>query len=240
MKGLLAAISLLTRVPVSLDLQPHDLRAASGYFGLVGLLFGAASAAIAPLAPHCGPLITATLICISWAWLSGGLHLDGVADVCDGMGGGRGDRQRTLSIMRDPRVGAHGVAGLCLLLLLKVFAGARCIEVGQLAALWLSPAFARANLPALLGLPSGRPGGLADHVRPSRPTMSFLLNLLWLLPPLLFLSPQLFLAIFGGALPALGLGMWARRRLGGITGDVLGAAIESGEVAFMVSALLLS
>lgn len=234
MMGLAAALSLLTRIPLPVTLEASDLRHAANHFALVGLLLGLPSWALARATPQLGPAITATLVLLWLALISGALHLDGVGDVADGMGGGQGDRARTLAIMRDSRVGAHGVVGICLLLICKFAALQRCLELELAHALWLAPLCGRAFAVPLLCLPNGRTGGLADHVRPGQPGLALGLNGLVLLTAMGF-APHLWPALLACAGVVTWLGRWALRRLGGITGDVLGAAIESSEVAFLVA-----
>lgn len=238
MRGALSALSLLTRVPVPVRLEAVDLRGAATHFGAIGLLFGALALPLIKGHEALGALLSATLICALWAWLSGGLHLDGVADVCDGMAGGRGQRERTIEIMRDPRVGALGVVGVVLLLLLKTAALSRCIELDIHAAIWLAPAFARAHLVGLLLLPNGRAGGLADHTRPRHPWPALLVNVVGLAGLLIWQAPALWPCPLGAATTAIWLGFWAQRRIGGVSGDVLGAATETGETAFLLTAVL--
>lgn len=238
MRSALSALSLLTRLPVPIALNAEDLRGAATYFGAVGLLFGALACLMTRGIVALGAPLAAALLCALWAWLSGGLHLDGVADVCDGMGGGRGQRERTLEIMRDPRVGAHGVVGVALILLIKVGALARCFELDVASAALLAPAWSRAQLLGLLLLPNGRPGGLADHVRPRRPWLALSLNLVGLAALLALWDPGLWPCPLGAATAAIWLAIWAQRRLGGVTGDVLGAATEAGETAFLLTAVL--
>ena len=89
------------------------------------------------------PWLIAVLLAALLAALTGGLHLDGVADVFDALGGGRGDRARMLEIMRDSRIGAHGAAALTLLLIAKVAALAQVAERRDLLALLAFPTIAR-------------------------------------------------------------------------------------------------
>ena len=97
----------------------------------------------AALAGHLGPWLCAVLLAALLAALTGGLHLDGVADVFDALGGGRGDRVRMLEIMRDSRIGAHGATALTLLLIAKVAALAQVAERHDLLVLLAFPTIAR-------------------------------------------------------------------------------------------------
>ena len=99
--------------------------------------------------------------------MTGGLHLDGVADVFDGLGGGHGDRERILRIMRDSRIGAHGATALVLVLAVKVAALAELLGRGALWPLVVAPAVARfAVVPLIVLLPYARRGGARELVPP--------------------------------------------------------------------------
>src|SRR5262249_46662937 len=126
LKALACAIAFLTRVPMPGrgSLPPRVAGLSILFFPLVGLMLGLASLGAATLLlnrlqlpPH---LFWALLLVALQALLTGALHLDGFSDVVDGFGGGRGDRERTLEIMRDTHIGAFGVVGLILLLAGKI------------------------------------------------------------------------------------------------------------------------
>ena len=165
------ALQFLSSLPIRLPgmPEPKELGRSLLFYPLVGLLFGLIlwgtniALAGAPLLLH------ATLLLTVWALLSGALHLDGLADSADAWLGGFGDRERTLTIMKDPRSGPIAVVTLVLVLLLKFAALLAVIEQGQGAVLLIVPLLGRA---ALLGLflttPYVRAGGLgqalADHL----------------------------------------------------------------------------
>ena len=122
-----------------------DLGRSVGFFPLVGLVLGLGAHGRWPpsLAGSVAPWLVAVLLAALLAALTGGLHLDGVADVFDALGGGRGDRARMLEIMRDSRIGAHGATALTLLLIAKVAALAQVVERHDLLALLAFPTVAR-------------------------------------------------------------------------------------------------
>jgi len=124
MKALVAAFAFLTRLPVWRGpLRDEDLGRSVSFFPLVGLVLGLGVTGLAAAVQgHLPPGLIAILLAALLAGLTGGLHLDGVADVFDALGGGRRDRARMLEIMRDSRIGAHGAAALILVLLAKVTA----------------------------------------------------------------------------------------------------------------------
>jgi len=234
------ALGLLTRVPVDVgEVEPAELGAAVGYFAAVGALLGAGLVAAAELLGAALPApVVAVLLVAALAAVTGGLHLDGVADVFDGLGGGRGDRQRALDIMKDPRVGAHGVVAVTLVVLAKVCALSFLLP-GGLDHVWVFPIAGRAAATvAVVVFPSARADGLgaAFAAHAGAPERN-----------LAFATLAVAMAVFGFdvALPAalalavgVGLASAATRRLGGLTGDVYGAIIELAELAYLICALL--
>ncbi|HVZ72223.1 MAG TPA: adenosylcobinamide-GDP ribazoletransferase [Polyangia bacterium] len=237
----LAAFAFLTRLPVGGGtLRDEDLGRSVAYFPLVGLVLGLVLTGLASLLGDALPAhMTAVVLVALLAALTGGLHLDGLADVFDALGGGRGDRRRMLEIMRDSRIGAHGAAALCLLLIAKVFAVARAVELHDLLALLLFPALARwAVTPAIVLHPYAREEGLgrAFHGEARLPQVLTATALAAIAVGLLGLR---FLIPAAGALAAaMALAWWLRWRLGGLTGDVYGAAIEVAELVGLVLATL--
>jgi adenosylcobinamide-GDP ribazoletransferase len=157
------AFRFLTRIPVpGAAMGTAGLGRALAWFPVPGLALGILLAGAARVADgHLAPLVTSALLVALLAWLTGGLHLDGLADVADGLGGSRGDAERALAIMRDSRIGAHGASAVTLLL------GAKLAAVAQLAgadgtwALVGAPAVSRfAVVPLVVLFPYARPQGL--------------------------------------------------------------------------------
>jgi adenosylcobinamide-GDP ribazoletransferase len=242
LRPLLAAFGFLTRLPVA-GAHPadQDLGRSVAFFPVVGLALGLAVAAGAFVtAGLVSPLLRGALLAALLAILTGGLHLDGLADLFDGLGAARGDRARMLEIMRDGRIGAFGAAALAFLVLAKVAALAEVLGRGDLLVVLVFPAVARAAVTPLVALfPYARPEGLgrafAGHAgrREVGIAVAFTAGLLLVGGGARLLLP----ALVAGAV-ALALGVWLGRKLGGLTGDVYGAAIELTEVAFLVAALI--
>jgi adenosylcobinamide-GDP ribazoletransferase len=236
------ALQFLSSLPVRLPGMPapQALGRSLLFYPLVGLLFGAILWALNWLLLGTPLLLHAALLLTAWVLLSGALHLDGLADSADAWLGGFGDRERTLSIMKDPRSGPIAVVTLVLVLLLKFAALLALIEQQQAVALIIVPVLGRS---ALLGLflttPYVRAGGLgqalADHL--PRSAGKQVLGASALACVLIAgLS-----GVFAVALAAL-LFVWLRqvmlRRLGGTTGDTAGALLELLEVAVLVGLAL--
>ena len=163
LRPLLIAFAFLTRLPVHAgEVREHDLGRALSCFPLVGAFIGAACAGVAwSLFPYLGANLAALLCIAAAALLTGGLHLDGLADLFDGLGGGRGDRDRTLAIMRDSRIGAHGAVALCLTLLGKTLAIGMLVQQGLYGLVFASSVCSRfALVPLVAGFSYARAEGL--------------------------------------------------------------------------------
>ncbi len=240
--ALLIALQFLTRLPVCLPGMPES--AAIGrsllWYPLVGLLIGGLLLGLHLLLASAPVLLHAALLLAAWVALSGGLHLDGLADTADAWVGGYGDRERTLAIMKDPRSGPIAVVVLMLVLLLKFAALVALLQAGQWAALLLAPWLGRALLPLLfLTTAYVRAGGLGEALSQHLPRQQ--------LPLLLAVNALAMLAFGWSAALAIGTALLTfyllRRafisRLGGTTGDTAGALLELAECAVLVVLALL-
>jgi len=239
LRALVAAFAFLTRVPVwSGPLRDEDLGRSLTFFPVVGLVIGLVlTGAAALLGDTLAPTLVAVGLVALLAALTGGLHLDGVADVFDALGGGRGDRQRMLDIMRDSRIGAHGAAALVLLLLAKVAAVGEAVARHDLLVLLVFPAVARwAVTPAIVFFPYARAEGtgraFAGEARAAEVAAATIVTA----GVLLALGTRLLLPAASALGAAMVLALWLRRRLGGLTGDCYGAAIEVAEVVALTVA----
>lgn len=233
------ALQFLSSLPVTLPGMPTAEQNGRSllFYPLVGLLFGVLLWGLDALLQGSQPLLHAALLLAAWVCLSGGLHLDGLADSADAWLGGFGDRERTLSIMKDPRSGPIAVVTLVLVLLLKFCALLALVEAGQGVLLILAPVIGRAAMLALfLDTPYVRRGGLGqalkDHL--PRPAAGWVLA-----------GTALGCLLLGGWLPLLvaALAFFALRRsmlrrLGGTTGDTAGALLELLELAVVLTLAL--
>jgi adenosylcobinamide-GDP ribazoletransferase len=260
LRPIAAAFAFLTRLPVpgragagatmgDGDLA-SDLARSVVWFPLVGAALGGVSIAIERLARgHLPPGLLAVALVAASAALTGGLHLDGLADTFDAWGGGRGDRVRMLEIMRDSRIGAHGAVALFLVLAAKLFAIVDLLSRGAVWPLFAAPLLARwAVVPLMVFFRYARPAGLGAAFRaPGRIARfagaSVVLGLALALGATgmgMSTATGAIAATFGAGAAAalgvaLGVGAWLDRRLGGLTGDVYGAAIELAELAVLVA-----
>ena len=237
------ALQFLSSLPIRLPGMPtpQELGRSLLFYPLVGLLFGGILWGLNWLMLGAPLLLHAALLLTVWVLLSGALHLDGLADSADAWLGGFGDRERTLTIMKDPRSGPIAVVTLVLVLLLKFAALLALIEQQHALALIIVPLLGRS---ALLGLflttPYVRAGGLgqalADHL--PRSAGKQVLAVSGLACVLIAGLSGFFAVVLAVALFA-----WLRRimlrRLGGTTGDTAGALLELLEVAMLVGLALI-
>ncbi|MGH7326525.1 MAG: adenosylcobinamide-GDP ribazoletransferase [Candidatus Rokuibacteriota bacterium] len=237
MRGLLLAARHLTIVPLGSGAvhDPGALGRAAPWFPVVGLGMGGVLALTEMVTGALFPALLAALLTVTvWKLLTGGLHLDGLADCLDGLSGV--DAEQRLRIMSDSRIGVFGAVGLILFLLLEIAAVAELGPAWRWRALLAVPAIGRAT-PALLAwcFPSARPGGQGAIFGRSVQK--------WALPVALgtagvlaglALGPSGLVALAVACLVALGIGRFFTLRIGGITGDVLGAGVEAAELVALL------
>lgn len=232
---LLIAVQFLTRLPVRLPGMPPPEAVGRSvlWYPVVGLLLGGLLSLIAWLGAGGGVFLQAALVLAGWVMLTGGLHLDGLADTTDAWVGGYGDRERTLAIMKDPACGPMGVLALLLTLLLKWSALVVLLPHSS-SCLWLAPLAGRLALPwLLLTTAYVRPGGLGELLSRHLPRTT-LRGVLVGGAALLLLLPLGGFALIATAAIALLARRAFRQRLGGTTGDTAGALLELSETAVLV------
>lgn len=233
LRPFLCALGFLTRIPVpSGSFSEAELARSAGFFAWVGALLGTILWTLGALAvPALGERMSALLLVATWAWLTGGLHLDGLADAVDGLSGGRGQPARVLEIMRDSRIGSHGALALVLLVLLKAYAVEGLLSLDA-ARVCLPPVLARFLCSALIvGFPYAREDGLGAAFRGRVGWPEVLLGAPPLAAAAWLAGPFALWGVLTGSAAALWLALRFRRRVAGLTGDVYGAAIELAEAA---------
>lgn len=258
MTALLAAIGLLTRVPVRRAFSESEVASAVAFYPLVGAAVGSmqlavlwvaavflpAQTAIAGGATRVPAGVLAVCLVALAVWITGALHLDGLADAADGFGGGR-SREEVLTIMRDPRVGAYGAVAIALLLLVKV----ACLEAlierrAAMVPLLAAPIAGRWAMAALgAWLPYARTGGGLGAVA-GGPGGGRGLAVATASSVLLLVAAGGGRAVAFGAVTAglttVAAGLACRRRIGGFTGDTLGATGELAEAAVLLTAVVIA
>jgi adenosylcobinamide-GDP ribazoletransferase len=236
--GVVAAVRMLTRIPVPGPATGRgDLRRAVGWFPLVGALAGLAIAGVHVLAARLWPAPVAAVLAVAAGLLAtGGFHEDGAADAADGLGGGW-TRERVLEIMRDSRIGAYGAMALWVVLAFR-WAALAALGRAALVALPLAMVWGRWSMAATLtGLPPASPG-LGSQVAEGLGRMPAVLATVLALAATASASalgqPRAWIAAGAAALAALGWALYLKRRLGGQTGDLLGAGNQLAEAAALL------
>ncbi|RJX31149.1 MAG: adenosylcobinamide-GDP ribazoletransferase [Desulfurivibrio sp.] len=247
LRAIAVAISFLTVIPLKVSgVTREDVVRSGAFFPLAGWLIGLAMAGCGwlLLAAGLAPFACAVLLVAFEAWLTRGLHLDGVADLFDGLGGSF-EPEKRLAIMKDSATGAFGVVGIVLVLLLKTAGLAALLTQVQtwqdvstvvlLLCLAFVPAAARwAMLTLAWKSRYPRQSGTGQLFVGQLTAQEILVGLLFLLPvlaggaharTLLGIAAVWYMTM----LPSFWLRYRAHELLGGVTGDVLGASCEFGE-----------
>jgi adenosylcobinamide-GDP ribazoletransferase len=246
----LIALQFLTRVPVPRSVGWSDawMQQSARHFPAVGLVVGGFGAAVLWAAAHgFSALIAVLLSMAATVWMTGAFHEDGLADTCDGLGGAV-SRERALQIMKDSRLGTYGAVGLLLVLALKAAAlhGLAVRDfAAALAALPLAHAVSRAAAVSLLrALPYG---GDPDHAK-AKPLAQQLDGVGPAVVTVWVALATAVAALYWDARGLLWAGVvavgvtvfmarWLRRRLGGHTGDALGATQQFCELGIYLALL---
>lgn len=231
-------MQFLTTVPTPRLRAPSEEEVGESllFYPVVGLIIGSILVGVVWLARDTILDVQAALVLSAWVLVTGALHLDGLADSADAWVGGLGNRERTLSIMKDPCTGPVGVAVIGLVFFVKFATVKGCLMHGQFLALVLSPTIGRAMVLGLfLTTPYVRADGLgralADHL-PRRGAYTVTL-LATALPALL--PHRAFWILVAGGLVFVGLRTLMIKRIGGITGDTAGALIELTESVVLMA-----
>lgn len=243
MRLYLIAVQFLTIIPLpfSARCEEKDLGRSMAFFPLVGLTLGALlvgfSYILSPILPRG---VVDLLLIVTLAIVTGALHLDGLADVCDGLAA-RGGRERFLAVMKDSSTGAAGAVGLVLVLLLKYQALLHIPAEMKHQSLFCFPMIARfAQVQMTVASKKARPDGLGTVFIGGAGWMQMLIATATTLAAALF-----FMGIHGlwlyitAYLATWALKTWSHGKLGGITGDIIGCASEMNEVLCLLGILAL-
>jgi adenosylcobinamide-GDP ribazoletransferase len=240
------AISFLTIIPVINGARASDEKAVAasfGWFPLVGFGIGAALCVEDfALGYAFSPAIRSALIVMSLAIVTGALHLDGLADTADGLGAGR-DRTRALEILRDPRIGSFGSIALFFALALKVIALASLAGTMRDEAIYLAPGLARYAMVMVthrLEYVRAEGAGAAllassDHDYERRSRNELIVCATVVIAVLPAISIKALYACGVAVVATVLLRAFYRRWIGGVTGDLIGAAGEIVETAVLIT-----
>jgi adenosylcobinamide-GDP ribazoletransferase len=241
-RAFFSAVQFLTRLPVPVgEFRADDLAKSLVFFPLVGLIVAAGGIFIRfVLSPHVVNAVLVLLLLIYLVLLTGGLHEDGIADAADGFGAGW-DKEHILAIMRDSRIGSYGAIAITFSLLgrfvlLTELPPAKFVAyfaASQVLSRWTSLPLSFFLLPARVD--SGQGSRVAGKVSWS----SFLLGTFLAFGITAFFSRA---ALLWAGLTAVAIaavsGLYYQKRLGGITGDCLGATVQLTEIGVYLAGLV--
>ena len=239
MKSFLLALQFLTIIPVknSFIATNKQLGYSVVFYPFIGLLIGCVLIATS-ICLYSLPLpLQSILILILWVGLTGGLHLDGLADCADAWVGGFGNKQRSLDIMKDPAAGPVAVVLLVLILILKLILIYYLLERKVLIALLLTPILGRLAILIMMQTTRYiRKEGLGVNLVVHLPQNSVMtISISVLLIGMNYLGLIVIMLMIGLLLL---ISYHAKKRLGGVTGDVYGASVELVEVSILLGVLL--
>ena len=233
------ALAFLTRIPVPFTVTAADVARGAVVFPVVGAGIGASVGVVADVLarPLTAPLAAVLAVALGAA-LTGALHLDGLADTADALGGAT--RERALEIMRDHAIGAYGAVALVLALLAKVAALAALAADGHALRFAVCAAAASRVVPVALSaaVPYAREGAGIGRVLGGGTWIRVAVAAAIAAGFCIWLDALPLLGAAAGV--ALVVGLAARRWLGGVTGDVLGASAELAELAALVVAVAIA
>jgi len=234
------ALSFLTTLPFPFkkSLSAREIAASLSWFPVVGFLLGLIISLVffllIPLLPR---QITSVIILIVLVLLTGGFHLDGLADTADGFLSARRHPEDILKIMKDSSIGTMGGLGLILVLLLKYTAITQLPDRNVIPCLLLLPVFGRFSIVILAYLASyaRKEGGLGEAVTQQVSSREVVYaSVFTIIGTLLLTGLKGFLVLAVIIFYTWGIKLYATRRIGGITGDLLGFCCESSEALALV------
>ncbi len=230
----------MTRIPIPFLAKVSDRQIGQSllFYPIVGLLIGTILVAIAISSASTG--IAAALSLAFWALITGGLHLDGLADSADAWLGGYGDRERTLKIMKDPCSGPAAVVLITLVLIIKFAALETLINHKQWNSIILAPILGRTILPMLfLTTPYVREAGLGSALTKHLPrTPAWTVIAIVLLCITFITGFNSVLLIASAIITLVALRILMLKRIDGTTGDTAGATVELTEMVVLVVSVL--
>ncbi|WP_303237352.1 adenosylcobinamide-GDP ribazoletransferase [uncultured Bilophila sp.] len=233
-----AALGFFTRLPIGSAPLPPTFRGVIVWLPAVGLIVGAVVAAAVKIAGLFLPAALCGVIgCLTWVAVTGGLHLDGVADCGDGLIV-EATRERRLEIMKDSRLGTFGGTALFFVLAFKIgalaeLAGTTPDFVPLLLGCCLAGCVARCMVFVAMRVPTARPGGLGEALHEGVTARHEAIALGLAVAVAALNGMRGLLALGAAALVGLFLLSAARKRLGGVTGDVFGCLVELTECAVL-------
>lgn len=240
MKSLLLMITFLTRIPVkySFEFKEKDFIKGIYYMPIVGLIIGIILWSIAHLKLYIDAPVMAVILWIAYIWITGGLHIDGLADTVDGVFSNRG-RERALEIMKDSRVGSFGVLVIMMVYLMNIVVS---IYI-PISTFVLIPIVGRAS--SIIGCTFGDyaregPGLGKGIVENSNIKEAIYVVVFTLILAIIFNNDiYIFISILATFIFIYLISRYIKDKLGGFTGDTIGFTIEISQSIFILTSYLL-
>lgn len=239
LESIVVAFQFLTRLylPINVEWDTGNLRRSLTWFGLVGAFIGVILAGAMTLFNRFDliPAVSAIIILLIWIFITGGMHIDGISDMADGFFSMR-DKEKTLEIMKDSHVGAFGVITIVFLLLIKFEMLKEFIIIEKnVWLLILPPTIARIAAGLVLSFyETTKKSGLGYTFHSSDPrifwAIGFIVTLI--ISSILNIKSLIFIGI--AILASNLMALWAKKKIGGLNGDIYGAIVETVEVMGMV------
>jgi len=239
MRSLILMIQFFTRIPIKIDINAKEEDFSKGiiFMPLVGLTVGLFNYGIYTLANY---LLGGTLALVFWLtaniFITGGMHLDGLGDTCDGIFSAR-DRERMLEIMKDSRIGTNGVIAIVLDFIFRLGLLSSMPYRTTGLAIILAPVAGKMLVLLLMGISkyaraNGGMGGLFySHMSMKRLILGIGSGIIMISA---FGSIKGIVALAGTAVIIMAFRKMVVDKIGGMTGDTLGAASELAEISFMI------
>ena len=242
MKHIAAALTFFTRIPIWkwTEIPQKYYSSVVVFWPMTGWVTGGLTALLLWLTAQVFPMLPAVIIALTGRiLLTGGLHEDGLADFCDGFGGGTG-KDRILAIMKDSHIGTYGVMGLIFYSLWYVSIAMSLPLMTAVAAIIASDAFAKACAAQLINLlPYSRPEGAKNRISYVRMTIcqSLIVVLSGMLPVCLlaYIDMLLIISIISPIIVISLLILYLKHKIGGYTGDCCGAACLLCELSMLAA-----
>ncbi len=231
MKSLITAFSFLTIIPLKqTDFNKNILKNSLRYYSVVGFFIGVILYLITFL--NLNADLTTILILLSWVIITGGFHLDGLADVCDAIGSFK-NRDKAFEIMKDSRIGAMGTVAISLSLIFKFFLIKNILFSSPLI-LMLSPVYGRYSINFLSkNLDYAKSEGLGKFIADNTDMETFIVSTIFVVAVTLFTGIAFIFLLLSIYIFLILISYFFHKKFNGVTGDMLGATVELTEIITM-------